>query len=55
MKFAFLGIEIKKEEKFTCYMPHPFIKSTTKIDEKIGNNVIFKNISLTQTLEINTN
>ena len=36
-------------------MPHPYIMSTTNIEEKIGYNVIFKNISLTQTLEINTN
>ena len=48
MKFAFLGIEIKKEEKFTCYMPHPYIKSTTNIDGKIG--MSFLGISL----EINT-
>ena len=36
-------------------MPHPYLKKTTNIDEKIANNVIFQNISLTQTLEINTN
>ena len=36
-------------------MPHPYVKSTTNIDEKFGNNVNFKNISLTQTLEINSN
>ena len=36
-------------------MLHPYIMRTTNIDEKIGYNVIFKNISLTQTLEINTN
>ena len=36
-------------------MPHPYVKSTTNIDEKFGYNVIFRNISLTQTLEINTN
>ena len=33
-------------------MPHPYIKITTNINEKIGNNVILKNISRTQTLKL---